>query len=406
MSQLSAAWRPWSANSSLAWFDRHFVPVLRRFGDAPAMVAVREALPWSLVGLISGLIAFMALVPVSQPFFSSILKRVSLAELPAFGTMAILLVVILAYRLALHLNLTRGVVVAGAFVAFSLALPRPATIYEPLTYLGRIGESGLFLAIIVALLVAGACVLVRRIIHTGTVADMLAATLIVFLTVGLFDVHVSAGNVLIAALTPIGRLGDTYTALIVITVAETVLWILGIHGPATLAAVVTPVYLALQQQNAAAFDLHQPLPHIVVVSLFLFVFPGGAGATLPLAAMLAFSRVERLRKIGRLTLLPAIFNINEPLVFGLPIVFNPFLASPFVLVPVVLATVSYFAIAGGFVSRPAIWVPSSLPTFASTYLATSDARAIALVAANLLIATLIYIPFVRAYERHEARTTE
>src|SRR5579864_5369083 len=136
MSQLSAEWRPWSANSSLAWFDRHFVPVLRRFGDAPAMVAVREALPWSIVGLVAGLIAFMTLVPVSQPFFSSILKRVSIAELPAFGTMAIVLVVILAYRLALHLNLTRGVVVAGAFVAFSLALPRPATISEPLAYLG------------------------------------------------------------------------------------------------------------------------------------------------------------------------------------------------------------------------------------------------------------------------------
>jgi PTS system cellobiose-specific IIC component len=174
-----------------------------------------------------------------------------------------------------------------------------------------------------------------------------------------------------------------------------------VHGPATLAAIVTPLYITLQMQNTDAFTHHQPLPHIVVVSLFLFVFPGGAGATLPLAVLLAFSKVERLRKIGRLTVFPALFNINEPLVFGLPIVFNPFLAVPFVIVPVVLATISYFAMANGLVDRPWQYMPAALPTFASTYLATFDVRAIALAFVNIAIATVLYIPFVRAYERHE-----
>ena len=233
---------------------------------------------------------------------------------------------------------------------------------------------------------------------------MTGASLVVLLTTALFDAHLSLGNGLILALAPLSHLGDTYPALLIIVIAETALWTFGIHGPATLAAIVTPVYLALQQQNTAAFGAHAPLPHIVVVSLFLFIFPGGAGATLPLAALLAFSKVERLRKIGRLTVVPALFNMNEPLVFGLPIVFNPFLAVPFVIVPIVLATISYFSIAAGLVDRPALWMPSSLPTFASTYLATTDIRAVGLVCVNLLVATLIYIPFVRAYERHEART--
>jgi cellobiose PTS system EIIC component len=165
------------------------------------------------------------------------------------------------------------------------------------------------------------------------------------------------------------------------------------------------VYLTLQLQNTEAFSRHQPLPHIVVVSLFLFVFPGGAGGTLPLAAMLALSKVQRLRKIGRLTIVPAIFNVNEPLVFGLPLVLNPFLAIPFTMVPLVLATVTYFAVAHGFVARPALYVPSSLPSFVSTYLATLDVRALGLIAVNLAIATAIYLPFVRAYEAHEAHTS-
>lgn len=366
------------------------------------MLAVREALPWSVAGLVAGLIAFMTMVPVSRPFFSSIMTRVSLAELPAFGIMALSLVVLLAYRLAVRLHLSRIVVVTGATLSFGLALPRPVTFAHPLAYLDRVGESGLFLAIIASIAVALACAGARKIVRFQALADVSGAAVMILLTTALFDAHVSLGNGLILALAPLSHLGDTYTALLIIVIAETALWTFGIHGPATLAAVVTPVYLALQQQNTAAFGAHTPLPHIVVVSLFLFIFPGGAGATLPLAALLAFSKVERLRKIGRLTIVPALFNMNEPLVFGLPIVFNPFLAVPFVLVPIVLATVSYFAIAAGLVDRPALWMPSSLPTFASTYLATTDVRAIGLVFLNLVIATVMYIPFVRAYERHEA----
>lgn len=376
------------------------MPVLRAIGEAPALVAVREALPWSVAGLIAGLIAFMVIVPVAHPFFASILPRISLAELPAFGIMAISLVLILAYRLAMHLRLCKPPVIAGSALCFALALPRPIAIAQPLAYLNRVGESGLFLAIITALTVALACRAARRFIANGLFADCAGVALIVALAAGLFRLNLSLGNALIAALQPLAHLGDTYTALMVIVIAETLLWTFGIHGPATLAAIVTPVYLTLQQQNTAAFGAHTPLPHIVVVSLFLFVFPGGAGATLPLAALLAISKVERLRKLGRLTVVPAIFNMNEPLVFGLPIVFNPFFVVPFVVVPILLATISYFAIAAGWVDRPALWVPSSLPTFASTYLATADVRAIGLVCVNLVVATLMYIPFVRAYEKH------
>jgi PTS system cellobiose-specific IIC component len=388
MSLSSAAWKPWFAN-------------FKHFADAPPMVAVREALPWSLAGLGAGLLAFMALVPAQGPLGAQLLKRISLAELPAFGIMAIALAAILSYRLALHLRFSRPAVVAGSLIAFLLALPRPVTLFDPLGYLHRVGESGLFLAIIVALTVVAACSIARRYAGNALWADLLAAALIIAVAAALFDARISLGNALIGWLQPLGRLGDTYTALLLITIAETLLWTFGIHGPATLAAIVTPVYLTLQLQNTEAFSHHQPLPHIVVVSLFLFVFPGGAGATLPVAALLSFSKVERLRKIGRLTIVPAIFNINEPLVFGLPLVLNPFLALPFTIVPIVLATISYFAIAHGFVARPALYVPSSVPSFASTYFATLDIRAVMLVALNIVVATFIYLPFVRAYERHE-----
>lgn len=384
----SAASRPWFANC-------------KNIAQSPPLVAVREALPWSLAGLGAGLIVCAAFVPVHGPLAATLLQRISLAELPAFGIMAMALVVLLSYRLAVHLHLWRPAVIASSMVTFALALPRPVTLLDPLAYLHRIGESGLFVAIIVTLTIALTCSVFRRYVGSGRAADLTGAAIVMACAGLLFIAHFSLGDALIAALRPLGALGDTYAALLVITIAETLLWTLGIHGPATLAAIVTPVYLTLQLQNTAAFSQHQPLPHIVVVSLFLFIFPGGAGATLPLAALLALSKAERLRKIGRLTVVPAIFNINEPLMFGLPLVLNPFLAVPFTLAPVVLATLTYLAVAHGLVARPALYVPSSVPTFVSTYLSTLDVRAIALAAINIAVSAVIYLPFVRAYERHE-----
>jgi len=399
MSKSSDASRPSSENFK-RFFERRIVPPLKRFGDAPAMVAVRESLPWSFIGLVAALIVFMIAVHVEAPSLgSAFVKRLALAELPAFGIMGATLAVVLPYRLAGALKLSRWWLVGVTIVAFFLALPQPYRLNDPFEYLHRVGESGLFLAILLALCTAGAMVLAQR-LKRPPAAGAIAVLVIV---VALFFAHLSVGNGIIAALQPLARLGDTYLALFLVVLIETLLWTFGVHGPATLAAIVTPLYLTMQQQNSEAFARHDPLPHIVVVSLFLFVFPGGAGSTLPLAAILLFSRVQRLRKIARLTIVPALFNINEPLLFGLPLVFNPFLAVPFIVAPLVLATVTYFCVSHDFVARPAFYIPSSVPTPIATYVATLDVRAIVLALVNIAIATAIYFPFVKAYERHEAR---
>jgi len=205
-----------------------------------------------------------------------------------------------------------------------------------------------------------------------------------------------------ALVAPLATLGDTFAALVLITAIEALLWLVGIHGPALLAALVVPVYLQLQAQNADALAHHQPIPHVVVVSTFLFVFPGGAGATLPLVALLLRSRVARLRKFAYATILPSLINVNEPVIFGLPLAYNPVLAVPFVVAPVVLACTTYAALAWGWVSRPPIYVPSMVPAFVNVFLATLDWRACILLGLNLLLAGAIWLPFVRVYERTES----
>jgi PTS system cellobiose-specific IIC component len=402
MSISSDASKPSSANSNHSpnFFERHIVPPLRTFGDLPVVVAVRDALPRSFVALLAAVLVFVVIIPVppgaSLPV--QLAARWSGALLPSLAIMGAALLVILALRLARALELPVVPYLATCVAAFALSLPQPFA-GGALAYLRAAGSTGLFLAIVVCLAVAGGFVLARRRPAIVAVALLLAGFAAL---AALFAIHQPLANLLFAALAPLGALGDSYVALMLIVLIETLLWLIGVHGPALLAAVVTPVYITLQSQNGDAFAHHLPVPHIVVVSLFLFVFPGGAGATLPLAAWLAFSRVPRLRTVGRAVFIPSFFNINEPLLFGLPIVFNGFLAVPFVLAPLVLATTTYLAVALGWVTRPVAYIPSAIPTFISTYLATSfDARAVLLALANIAIAALIYFPFVRAYERHE-----
>ena len=373
---------------------------MRRLGELPFVVALRDGLPWSFIGLA---VAFVGILASADRLRNG-------AERNA--------------RPARRRRLAAGVRRYGGGARGNFADPlgardrvracsRCCSAASPrlrsrcrgrsgrvaIEYLRLTGTAGLFIAMLACGIAAAWIWLLRRRLRPS-LADWLGSALGVATFAALYALHVSLPAEIAGAMQPIAHLGDTYLALIAIVVIETLLWTAGVHGPAVLAAIVTPVYLTMQMQNTHAFTVHQPLPYVVVVSLFLFVFPGGAGATLPLAGLFAFSRVPRLRRVGRATIVPALFNLNEPLLFAAPVVFNPHLVLPFVGAPVVLATVTYIAVATGLVSRAAFYVPSSIPTFVSTYLATQDLRAIALAAFNIALATAMYYPFVRAYERH------
>jgi PTS system cellobiose-specific IIC component len=403
MSRSSVASKPSSAASKVRQafvaFEGRAVPVMRRLGELPFIVAVREALPWSFIGLAA---AFAVILTVELAGGTSrglpLGLRLAAALLPAFGVMAMALAVVLPLRLAKASHHRVAPLLLGSVGSFALALPRPFG-PDPITYLRLLGAAGLFIAILACGVTAAWTVFARRRLR-GAWAEYAGAMLAICTFAALLALHVSLPAAIAAAMHPIARLGDTYFALMAIVAIETILWTAGIHGPAMLAAIVTPVYLTMQMQNTHAFIAHAPLPYVVVVSLFLFVFPGGAGATLPLAALLAISRVPRLRRVGRATFLPSLFNLNEPLLFAAPVVFNPHLMLPFVGAPLVLATVTYAVVATGLVARPAFYIPSSVPTLISTYAATQDLRAIALAMFNIVLATLIWYPFVRAYERH------
>jgi len=318
---------------------------------------------------------------------------------------------VLALRLAVRLQYPPVLMVGLAIIVFWLELPR-ASVLALVTFVRSqgssgwgafattLGASGLFTSIVVCLASAGALTLGRRRFGPGR-GDAAGALGLGVLCGLLFLVHFSLAGIIAAAVAPLATLGDSFVALALITAIEALLWVVGIHGPALLAAIVLPVYMNLQFQNTAAHAHHETIPHLVVVSTFLFVFPGGAGATLPLVLLLLRSRVPRLRTFALATILPSLVNVNEPVIFGLPLAYNPVLAVPFVVAPVVLSCTTYAAMTFGLVGKPLFYVPSTLPAFVNVFLATLDWRACILIAVNIVLAGAIWLPFVRVYERAE-----
>jgi len=405
MSRSSVASKPSSAASNLlAVFESRIAPKLHRLGELAFVASVREALPWSFCGLAAGFVVIFVADIVRRGSFpwNALPVHLSIALLPAFGIMAATLAALLAVRLSKRTGYPLTPIVFASVAGFALLLPRPFG-NDPLAYLTSLGPTGLFLAILACAVTGAWNALARRVI-AQPLAGWAAALATIAIFGALLVLHVSVAGAIASAIWPMSRLGDSYVALLIIVTAETLLWSAGVHGPAVLAPILTPVYLTMQMQNTHALGAHAPLPYVVVVSLFLFIFPGGAGATLSLAILLAFSRVPRLRKIGRVTLIPALFNVNDPLLFGTPVVFNPYFVVPFVGTPLVLASLTYAAVVWGWVDRAAFYVPSFVPAVVGTYAATQDPRAIVLTLVNIALALLIYYPFVRAYERHLAAT--
>ena len=390
------------SNSPFGWLEARFAPLAHTFGEAPVILALHDGLPFSFIGLVLGLAGFLLFAVSGNPverFHSAFAKGMLVFTLDVgFTAMSVALILTLAVVLARRVKYPLWLSLPTMIGAFVLSLPHPA-VASLEDYAKALGASGLFLAIVVALTCTAAMSFGRR--KLGRSGLYVGAVGVLALAGLAFLLHFSLASLLAEVIAPLASLGDTYTGLLVIALLQTALWLVGIHGPALLAAVVTPIYLNLQLLNTAEALHHHPLEHIVVVSTFLFVFPGGAGATLPLTILLLRSKSSRLRKVALAGIVPSLFNTNEPILLGIPLVFNPYLAIPFLLAPAVLVTTTYVAMATNLVSKPAYYIPSSVPTVISVFLATLDWRAVVLVVINIGLAMAIYAPFVRIYERAE-----
>jgi PTS system cellobiose-specific IIC component len=155
-------------------------------------------------------------------------------------------------------------------------------------------------------------------------------------------------------------------------------------------------------ENRIAFQNGTELPNIVTKQFIeVWINIGGSGATFTLVvAMILFARSQQMKQLGRLSTGPGIFNINEPVIFGMPVVLNPLMMVPFILTPVVLVIITYVSMQTGLVAKPAgIAVPWTTPPILSGYLATGGKISGAVIqVVNMAVAFLIYFPFFKMWD--------
>ena len=188
-------------------------------------------------------------------------------------------------------------------------------------------------------------------------------------------------------------------------------WVLGIHGPAIMGPVIRPFWDISIAENMEVFqstgNAHE-LPNIFTEQfLQWFVWIGGAGTTLALVVLFLFSKSNYLKQLGRLSILPGIFNINEPVIFGAPIVMNPILGIPFLVAPLITTTISYFATTTGIVPMMAARLGFAIPAPIAAWMSTNwSVAAGILVVVNFLISLAIYYPFFKVFEKQQLEREE
>ncbi len=212
--------------------------------------------------------------------------------------------------------------------------------------------------------------------------------------------------------TPLLKLGNTLPAMVIAYIFLHIFWFFGVNGGSVVGAVFNPILQTLSAENLAAFQAGQPLPNIISQQFQdLFATFGGCGSTLSLLiAMLFFCRSKRIKELGKLAFIPGLFGINEPIVFGLPILLNPMMLIPFMLVPTINIVISYFCMSIGLVPLcSGVAIPWTMPVILSGFLATGWQGAV-LQLILLVLGVFIYMPFIKMmdkqYMEEESRTVE
>lgn len=201
---------------------------------------------------------------------------------------------------------------------------------------------------------------------------------------------------------PLESVTQSLWGVMLLVVFAQLFWLIGVHGDQMILAIRDPLLLGAVMENMDAYGQGKDAPNVITMPFWdVYMGIGGSGATIGLIiAVLMVTKRKDMREIARLSLGPAIFNINEPVIFGMPIILNPVLAIPFVITPVVTGTIAYFATLYGFAGKAVLMVPWTTPPLINAWVSTAGSMgAVMTQLVCIIISVFIYLPFVKATAR-------
>ncbi|MBC5628120.1 PTS sugar transporter subunit IIC [Clostridium sp. NSJ-6] len=435
--------------------DKYLVPIANKVGTQRHIQAIKDgmtvAIPLSILG---GMCLIVATPPFTAEQVSGegIISKLLLGwytwakangdalKLPfnmTMGLMGLFIVFSIAYSLAKHYKmpeLNASVISTAVFLLVSAPTTKAVTsnlIVDGATAADLLSKQGSFLStsfldangIFTAIIVGIGCVeimhfLLKKDIRfkmpdgvPPAIASSFDSIIPLFTCVAIFYsasliVQNLSGELIpkmiMTVLAPAMSGLDSLVGICMIVIIAQIFWFFGLHGASITQFVRLPFMQMYLMNNIAAYEAGQPIVHFFTQPFWSYIINlGGGGATFSLCFLLARSKSVQLKQLGRLGIGPAIFNINEPIIFGLPLVLNPIMMIPFIFVPVVNSIIAYVCMATGIVGKGIIETPWTTPAPIGAALGCMDIKAGIMVCGLIVLDVFMYYPFFKLLEKQK-----
>ncbi|TES56475.1 PTS cellobiose transporter subunit IIC [Halalkalibacterium halodurans] len=412
--------------------SRYLVPLAGKLNNNRYLTVLRDAFmlafPLTIFGSIFVVLTNLPFLDqlMNEGALATFRESFSIASSATMGMMSVFVAFGIGYYLSKSYNVEAIFGGAIALVSFFILTPfmvetEAGEVVQGVIPLDRLGAKGMFLAMMTAFLSAE---IYRRIVQRNitikmppgvppAVAKSFAAlipavlTLTVFLAINVFVsqlFHTNMHDVIYQAVqAPLVGLGSGIIPTLIAIFFIQILWFFGLHGQVIINSVMDPIWNTLMIENLEAYTNGEPVPNIISKP-FIEIFTvgmGGTGMTLAVVfAILLFMKSQQLKQVGKLGIGPGLFNVNEPIIFGLPIVMNPLIIVPWILSPMIVTLVTYFSMASGLVPPPTgVAVPWTVPFFINGIMATNSIAGGLLQLVNLMIVFMIWYPFLKSMDR-------
>lgn len=415
-----------------AIFDRltkFLNPISQKIAGEPHIAAIAAGvvatLPFTMAGAVVSIIKSLTFLPES---FRNLLN------VPYNMTMGVIAVVVafsVAYQFSQRADVDTFTSPLTSVIMFLMvAAPQSSAIFTTDFVAGKalkgqtisdvisftyLGARGMFLAIIIALVSVEITVFCKKrhlvikmpesvppyVSKSFSAVIPVVLNMIIFYALSLLassTLGLTIPQVIDKVLTPALNIVGSIWGIILLTIFAQLLWLLGLHGDNLMyAATVYPMSIQAILLNGQLAAAGKPLQYTPALT-FIFHSYGGAGATIGLAFWLLFARSKQLKTMGKIGIVPAIFNINEPLTYGIPIMLNPTLAIPFIICPILSVLIAHFAWITGFMPLPS-HMSGGLPLIINEFVYGGGAWQYVVVGLIIVVMSLIiYYPFFKIYD--------
>jgi len=397
------------------FLENQLVPIMMKIGNNVILVAVRNGIAFTLPFIIAGSV-FLIVANLPIPGWSGwIGQYAALLSIPVqatFGAIGLIAAVGISYNLARHYELDGLSCVCITVAVFLLS---QIDEHHKIN-VDNFGASGLFSAIILSVMTVYIVrFFIQRKIYITlpdgvppavlqsfvSLAPAFVCLMLIWVVRVVLNFDINAFFTLI--LSPLVTGLDTLPGMLLLVGLISLLWCCGIHGTNVLSGITSPIFLKFIAENTEAYLSHQPIPHVSAEGFYtIFICSGGSGATMGLVLAMLMSKSRYYRSVGRVSVGPSLFCINEPVIFGVPMVLNPLMMIPLVLTPMVICTCSWLLMSFGIIGKPVFQIPWTMPPILNAYFATGGNIPAAIWSGCMvLISAVMYFPFFKMLEKKQ-----